>query len=159
LPDLLDQLNGVLAEMNRALDRTSDDFSSIVSDVAVISEQLREFTPELVGRTAEAADDIRRVAGTLEDLLEANRDAIGAMIDEWTVAAGSMRRLADQSGQLIAENRPGLRDFTQGGLYEYTGLAQDAQRLIDRISRIADELERDPARFLFGDRGQGVGVE
>jgi paraquat-inducible protein B len=159
LPDLLDQLNGVLAEMNRALDRTSDDFSSIVSDVAVISEQLREFTPELVGRTAEAADDIRRVAGTLEDLLEANRDAIGAMIDEWTVAASSMRRLADQSGQLIAENRPGLRDFTQGGLYEYTGLAQDAQRLIDRISRIADELERDPARFLFGDRGQGVGVE
>jgi paraquat-inducible protein B len=159
LPDLLDQLNGVLAEMNRALDRTSDDFSSIVSDVAVISEELREFTPELVGRTAEAADDIRRVAGTLEDLLEANRDAIGAMIDEWTVAAGSMRRLADQSGQLIAENRPGLRDFTQGGLYEYTGLAQDAQRLIDRISRIADELERDPARFLFGDRGQGVGVE
>jgi phospholipid/cholesterol/gamma-HCH transport system substrate-binding protein len=81
------------------------------------------------------------------------------MIDEWTVAASSMRRLADQSGQLIAENRPGLRDFTQGGLYEYTGLAQDAQRLIDRISRIADELERDPARFLFGDRGQGVGVE
>jgi paraquat-inducible protein B len=159
LPDLLDQLNGVLAEMNRALDRTSDDFSSIVSDVAVISEELREFTPELVGRTAEAADDIRRVAGTLEDLLEANRDAIGAMIDEWTVAASSMRRLADQSGQLIAENRPGLRDFTQGGLYEYTGLAQDAQRLIDRISRIADELERDPARFLFGDRGQGVGVE
>jgi paraquat-inducible protein B len=159
LPDLLDQLNGLLTEMNRALDRTSNDFSSIVSDVAVISRELREITPEVVSRTADAADDIRRVAGTLEDLLDANRDAIGAMIDEWTIAASSMRRLAGQSEQLIAENRQGLRDFTQGGLYEYTGLAQDAQRLIDQITRIADELERDPARFLFGDRAQGIGVE
>jgi paraquat-inducible protein B len=159
LPDLIDQLNGLLTEMNRALDRTSDDFSSIVSDVAVISRELREVTPKVVGRTTEAADDIGRVAGTLEDLLEANRDAIGAMIDEWTITASAMRRFADQSGQLIAESRPGLRDFTQGGLYEYTGLAQDAQRLIDQISRIADELERDPARFLFGDRAQGIRVE
>jgi paraquat-inducible protein B len=159
LPDLLDQLNGLLTEMKRAMDRTGDDFGSIVGDVAAISRELRELTPEVVARTAEAAEDVRRVAGTLEDLLEANRDAIGAMIDEWTVAASAMRRLADQSEQLVAENRQGLRDFTQGGLYEYTGLAQDAQRLVDQITRIADELERDPARFLFGDRAQGITAE
>src|SRR5690606_38206063 len=34
LPDLLDQLNGLLAEANRALGQTSEDFSSIVSDLA-----------------------------------------------------------------------------------------------------------------------------
>ena len=78
------------------------------------------------------------------------------MIDEWTVAAGAMRRTAGQVEQLIAENRQGLRDFTQYGLYEYTGLAQDAQRLVDQITRITEELERDPARFLFGDRAQGI---
>lgn len=159
LPELLDQLNGLLADMNQALDQTSGDISSIVSDVAVISSELRELTPEVVARTAQATEDLRRVAGTLEELLQANRDAIGAMIDEWTVAASAMRRLADQSEQLIAENRQGLRDFTQGGLYEYTGLAQDAQRLVDQITRIADELERDPARFLFGNRAQGITAE
>jgi phospholipid/cholesterol/gamma-HCH transport system substrate-binding protein len=52
-----------------------------------------------------------------------------------------------------------LRDFTQTGLYEYTGLAQDAQRLVDQITRVAEELERDPARFFFGDRTQGVATE
>ena len=159
LPQLLDQLNGLLADMNQALDQTSGDISSIVSDVAVISSELRELTPEVVARTTQATEDLRRVAGTLEGLLEANRDAIGAMIDEWTVAASAMRRLADQSEQLVAENRQGLRDFTQRGLYEYTGLAQDAQRLVDQITRIADELERDPARFLFGDRAQGITAE
>jgi paraquat-inducible protein B len=159
LPDLVDQLNGLLAELNQALDRTSGDFSSIVSDVAVISKEIRQSAPEVVARTAEAATDLRRVAGTLEDLLTSNRDAIGAMIDEWTTAASAMRRLADEAEQLMAENREGLSDFTQEGLYEYTGLAQDAQRLVDQITRIAEELERDPARFLFGDRAQGIRAE
>jgi paraquat-inducible protein B len=156
LPDLLDQLNGLLVELNQGLEQTSGDFRSIVSNVAVISKQIREATPDVVARTAEATEDLRRVAGTLEELLETNRDAIGAMIDEWTIAASAMRRTADQVDQLLAENRQGLRDFTQGGLYEYTGLAQDAQRLVDQITRITEELERDPARFLFGDRAQGI---
>jgi paraquat-inducible protein B len=159
LPDLLDQLNGLLTELNQSLGQTSGNFHSIVSDVAVISKEIRHSAPEVVARTAEAAADLRRVAGTLEDLLETNRDAIGAMIDEWTTAASAMRRSASQVEQLLAENRPGLRDFTQGGLYEYTGLAQDAQSLVDQLTRIADELERDPARFLFGDRAQGIRAE
>jgi paraquat-inducible protein B len=159
LPDLLDQLNGLLAELNQGLDQTSGDFRSIVSDVAVISKEIRESTPQVVARATEATADLRRVAGTLEDLLATNRDAIGAMIDEWTTAASAMRRTADQVDQLVAENRQGLRDFTQDGLYEYTGLAQDAQRLVDQITRITEELERDPARFLFGDRAQGIRAE
>jgi paraquat-inducible protein B len=156
LPALLDQMNGLLAELNHALDQTSGDFRSIVSDVAVISKEIRQSTPQVVARATEATADLRRVAATLEDLLATNRDAIGAMIDEWTIAAGAMRRTADQVDQLVAENRQGLRDFTQEGLYEYTGLAQDAQRLVDQITRLTEELERDPARFLFGDRAQGV---
>jgi phospholipid/cholesterol/gamma-HCH transport system substrate-binding protein len=81
------------------------------------------------------------------------------MIDEWTVAASATRRMADEVEQLVAENRQGLRDFTHRGLYEYSGLAQDVQGLVDQINRIAEELERDPARFLFGDRAQGISAE
>ena len=28
--------------------------------------------------------------------------------------------------------------------------------MVDQISRVAEELERDPARFFFGDRTRGV---
>jgi paraquat-inducible protein B len=159
LPDLVDRLNGLLTDLNHTLDQTSGDFSSIVSDAAVISREIRTSTPEVVARTEEATEDLRRAAQTLEELLQTNRDAMGAMIDEWTVAASAVRRMADEVGQLVAENRQGLRDFTQRGLYEYTGLAQDAQRLVDQINRIAEELERDPARFLLGDRTQGISTE
>jgi phospholipid/cholesterol/gamma-HCH transport system substrate-binding protein len=63
--------------------------------------------------------------------------------------------MADQVNNLVAENRQGLRDFSETGLYEITGLAQDAQRMVNQINRVAEQLERDPSRFLFGDRNQG----
>jgi paraquat-inducible protein B len=159
LPELLDQLNGVLTELNQGLHQTRGDFSSMVRDVAAIAQDVRKLTPQVVAQTQAATDDLRRAAGTVEEILETNRDAIGAMIDEWTVAAGAIRRMTGEVERLVAENRQGLRDFTQGGLYEYSGLAQDAQRLVDQITRVTEELERDPARFLFGDRAQGISAE
>jgi paraquat-inducible protein B len=159
MPALLDQLNGLLADLNQALDQTSGEFGSIVGDVAVMTKQASEAMPKLVARTEAATEDLQRVAGTVDEILQSNRDAIGSMIDEWTVAASAMRRTADQVERMVAENRQGVRDFTQYGLYGYTGLAQDAQRLVDQFSRITERVERDPAGFLFGDRTHGIRAE
>lgn len=162
LPDMVDRLAGVLTSIDEELSRNRGDIRQIVADVATTAEAIRDQTPEInriMATAQDATGDVRRAAATLEQILQTNRDAIGALIDEWTVTAGSVRRMADQVNAAIAENRPGLRDFTQTGLYEYTGLAQDAQRLVDQMTRVAEELERDPARFLFGDRTQGVATE
>jgi phospholipid/cholesterol/gamma-HCH transport system substrate-binding protein len=111
----------------------------------------------IVADASEAVGDVRRAAGTLDQILQTNQDAIGTLIDEWTVTAGVVRRLADQANAMIAENREGLRDFTESGLYEYTGLAQDAQRMVDQFTRVGEQIDRNPAGFLFGDRArQGV---
>jgi paraquat-inducible protein B len=159
MPELLDRLNGLLTDLNQTLNQTSGGFGSVVSDVAAIAQEVRKSTPEVVASAEKATEQLQHAAQTLDDILQTNRDAIGGMIDEWTVAAGAMRRTASQVEQLIAENRQGLRDFTQYGLYEYTGLAQDAQRLVDQFSRITEQLERDPARFLLGGRTQGIRTE
>jgi paraquat-inducible protein B len=159
LPHLLDQLNGLLTDLNQTLKQTSGGVGSVVSDVAAIAQQVRKSTPEVVARTENATEELQRAAKTVNDILQTNRDAIGSMIDEWTATASAVRRLSDEIEQVVAENRQGLRDFTQYGLYEYTSLAQDAQRLADQFSRIAEQLERDPARFLFGDHAQGVSAE
>ncbi|MGH6903121.1 MAG: hypothetical protein ACREIR_10315, partial [Geminicoccaceae bacterium] len=159
LPEVIDRLGGALTSIDEELARNRDDIRKIVADVAATAEAIKGQTPavgKILANTQDASGEVRRAAATLEQILQSNSDAIAALIDEWTVTAGSVRRLADQVNAAIAENRPGLRDFTQTGLYEYTGLAQDAQRLVDQITRVADELERDPARFFFGDRTQGV---
>jgi paraquat-inducible protein B len=160
MPELLDQLNGLLTDLNETLNKTSGGFGSVVSDVAAIAQDVRKSTPEVVASTEKATEQLQHAAQTLDDILQTNRDAIGTLIDEWTVTGASMRRVADQVNATLAENREGLRDFTQTGLYEYTGLAQDAQRLVDQFTRLGEQIERDPARFLFGDRWrQGVQPE
>jgi paraquat-inducible protein B len=162
LPEVVDRLTEVLGRIDDGLAANRDDIRKIVTDVAATAEAVRQQTPgvtRILNNTQDATGQVRQAAATLEQILQNNSDAIGALIDEWTVTAGSVRRMADQINLAIAENRPGLRDFTQTGLYEYTGLAQDAQRLVDQINRVAEELERDPARFFFGDRTQGVATE
>jgi paraquat-inducible protein B len=159
LPDALQRLDALLVVVNKELQATGGNFERIVADVAVIKDGLRANEPALekiVGNARDASASVRAAAATLDRTLATNQDAIGPLIKEWTATAGAVRRMADQVNAAIAENRAGLRDFTQTGLYEYTGLAQDAQRMVDQITRVADELERDPARFLLGERGRGV---
>jgi paraquat-inducible protein B len=160
LPQLVDRLNGLLTDLNETLNQTSGGFGAVVNDMAAIAEEVRTSTPKLVARTEQTTEQLQQVAQTVNDILQTNRDAIGSLVDEWTVTGTSMRRVAEQLNATLAENRQGLRDFTQNGLYEYTGLAQDAQRLVDQFTRLGEEIERDPARFLFGDRWrQGVQPE
>jgi phospholipid/cholesterol/gamma-HCH transport system substrate-binding protein len=45
------------------------------------------------------------------------------------------------------------------GLFELTQFLQEARLLVASLSRISKQLERDPARFLLGDRLQGYEPE
>jgi hypothetical protein len=67
--------------------------------------------------------------------------------------------MADQINAAIAENRPGLRDFTQNGLYEYTGLAQDAQRMVDQITRVSEGAGARPGPLPVRRPGPGRRAE
>ena len=162
LPDLVERLDTLLTTVDAELQASRGDVRSIVANVAAVADAVRSKTPQfdrIVADTEDATGEVRRAAATLDQMLQANSAAIGTLIGEWTTTAGSVRRMADQVNNLIAENREGLRDFTSTGLYEITGLAQDAQSMVDQITRVAEELERNPARFFFGDRGGGIRPE
>ena len=63
--------------------------------------------------------------------------------------------MAGEFQQLAAENRKPLREFTNNGLYELTTLLTEARGLLVGLNRVTTEVERDPARFLFGNQQQG----
>ena len=162
LPDLVERLDTLLTTVDAELQASRGDVRSIVANVAAVADAVRSKTPQfdrIVADTADATGEVRRAAATLDQMLQANSAALATLIGEWTTTAGSVRRMADQVNNVIAENREGLRDFTSTGLYEITGLAQDAQSMVDQITRVAEELERNPARFFFGDRGGGIRPE
>jgi paraquat-inducible protein B len=160
VPGLLRDVRTLLAEVTSG--KTAGTFQKILADVQDFTDQLDRAAPTIervIGQTEGAVASVQRVADSADTMLTNNQESIGAAITDLQATAVAVRRMADQLNNLAAENRKGLRDFTETGLYEFTGLAQDAQRMVNQITRLAEELERDPARFLFGDRGQGVRAE
>jgi paraquat-inducible protein B len=160
IPGLLRDVRGLLGEVTSG--QTANSVDRILQDVAHFTDGLDRATPamaRLVERTEQSAASIQRVAESAEQIMTSNQEAIDATIGDLQTTVTAVRRMADQVNNMVAENRQGLRDFTENGLYEITGLAQDAQRMVNQITRLSEQLERDPTRFFFGDRGQGVRAE
>lgn len=165
-PELLTEATEFLASAGELLDdKNKESISNILDNVERFSVALAEGDGEI----GEILDETTALLGNLQDTsaelelivknVHENRDTITNAVEQIAAAGAAVTRMSDQVNNLIAETRPGIRDFSNEGLYEFTGLAQDGQDLFEQISRVADELERDPARFLFGDRQQGVNTE
>ena len=160
IPSLLRDVRGLLEEVTAG--QTASSIDQILQDVAAFTDSLEQATPamaRLVERAEQSAASIQKVADSAEQIMTSNEAAIDATVGELQATVVAVRRMADQVNNMVAENRQGLRDFTQTGLYEITGLAQDAQRMVNQITRLSEQLERDPAQFFFGSRGQGVFAE
>ena len=157
VPGLLNDIHGLLAKITSG--NTAENIDKILADVAHFTDGLDRATPaidRMVKQTEQSVSALQRVADSADRILTNNQKSIDATIGELQSTVVAVRRMADQVNNMVAENRQGLRDFTDTGLYEITGLAQDAQRMVNQITRVTEQLERDPARFFFGDRGQGV---
>jgi paraquat-inducible protein B len=160
IPGLLRDVRGLLEEVTAG--ETASSFDRILQDVAAFTDSLEQAAPtmtRLVERAEQSAASIQKVADSAEQIMTNNQAAIDASVGELQATVVAVRRMADQVNNMVAENRPGLRDFTQTGLYEITGLAQDAQRMVNQITRLSEQLERDPTQFFFGSRGGGVLAE
>ena len=133
LPEVVDRLGGALTSIDEELARNRDDIRKIVADVAATAEAIKDQTPavrKILANAQDASGEVRRAAATLDQILQSNSDAIGALIDEWTVTAGSVRRMADQinagdrreppgparfhSDRLVRIHRPGAGCATPG---------------------------------------------
>lgn len=158
----LNGLNDILSTVSGQISGNEGRIADTIESLAQLAESIRAAQPQaqrLLDEATSAAAAVAQLSGTANELLAANGDRVGQTLERLQANGAALARMADQINNMVAENREGLRDFSQGGLYEISGLAQDAQRMVDQITRVMDELERDPARFLFGDRAQGIQAE
>ena len=93
-------------------------------------------------------------ANESEAVIAENQDSISQAIDGLNRLEETVSELAEQSSAMLAENRAGIRDFSNEGLYEIRNLAVDAQAAVEQFRRVMEEMKRDPARFFLGKPGQ-----
>jgi phospholipid/cholesterol/gamma-HCH transport system substrate-binding protein len=133
----LESISATFNDSREGVGQALQSISSAANEIEAMSTQVRELAANLdkqVGGLAGASQK------TLDDLHKLTTSFEGA---------------ADEIHALVAENRRPLNDFAQSGLYELTQMASEMRTLIATLTRISNQFERDPARFLFGDRQKG----
>ena len=138
-----DSLRNVSA-LTGALAARTDDIETLFTGAAETMANLRD-----------ASDALKTTAGTINTTVARNEPEVVALISDLRKSAKTMTRVSNEIEELIAENRAPLRDFTSEGLYELTNFLAEARALLDGINRVTTQVERDPARFLFGGQQQG----
>ena len=151
-----------LAENEDEIGQLMQDASATMANLREMSATVNELAAELSVRSQELADSaqgtldsVERLAITLDSAVKGGRQEVTGMLQEFRAAAESIRQMSDQIQGMVAENREPLRDFTATGLYELANLLTEARELITGLNRVTTEVERDPARFLFGDPQEG----
>lgn len=126
----------------------------------VSAERLETATARLEPLLADMQRAAAATGALARDLARrvAERDAqLAAALTGVTEAARETREMARQIRLMVAENRANIEAFTGTGLPLFTGLVEDADRMVNELYATLRDMRRDPARFFFGDRvSEGV---
>ncbi len=162
-------VTATLAESSDDIRAVLDDGAATMANVRVLSDGLAGSSDDIAAILAEGArtmEELRRMTSRANGLLENIEGDVGGVARDTRAVLGSVRNTvaelevaAAQFTRLLSENREPWSDFSQTGLYEFSQLMSEARVLVAALSRLTEQIERDPARFLFGDRQQGVEVE
>jgi len=154
--EVADRLSQILDDKNRQA------IAHTLANVEEISERAvrdADKVDVIIDDTKATVADFRRttmplVNGSLIDLQKALVSA-NTIINDLGVTTKGLNIATGHLDALIQENRPGLKDFSQGGLNDLHALISDTRVLVAGLTRVAAEIERDPTRFLFGEKREG----
>ncbi|MEX0810334.1 MAG: MlaD family protein [Dongiaceae bacterium] len=156
---LLEQITLLFSEDNRnAITDTLAHLESITGKLDASSGDITR----LLSSGAEAAQNISDMSLAIETLaneLSTSAGQIGGNVDaavsDLRTMSQSFTGVADQLDLLLTDNQQPISDFATIGLYEATQMLTEIRLLVAQLQRVAAQFERDPARFLFGDRQEG----
>ena len=155
---LADELSEVFNEKNRTA------IADTLENVRRLTATVASHTGEIDGAISDGATALHDLRSTLETanaILASLNQTLGPSSDMSdaikSVNATSQKfgALADHLNSILDENSPQLHDFTRRGLYQLEQLVAESQQLVAQLGRLADSLERDPSRIIYGDRRQG----
>ncbi len=154
-PKLLGKLTELADHANAALSaENAQSISQTLTNLQAITANLSSASPQI-------ADVIKNFDQLVQDLhsqvpkLMTSLQSDTASVKE---AADGFHQVAGNINALITENREPLRNFTGNGLYEMTKLITQLRGLTETLTRVADKLDRDPQRYLFGG-GTTTGID
>ena len=103
-------------------------------------------------RTSEAAE---KLANNLNRRIDPLGDQAQQSLTELRKASESFAQVAGKLDKMVDENRRPLSDFSSTGLYELSQFLTEARALVSNLNQLTGQIQRDPAKFFFGDAQKG----
>ena len=145
------EIESVIADTSSTMKNVSDASQAVAS----LAKVLEKNSGELVRQANDTLAAAERLAVRLDDTVAENQSEVAGLVKDLRGTSQSITRMADQINALVAENRGPINEFTTRGLLNVSNLITEARDFIVSLNRVTTEVERDPARFLFGDQQQG----
>ncbi|HKY94227.1 MAG TPA: hypothetical protein VJL84_02935, partial [Kiloniellales bacterium] len=137
-------VEGALNSLDNAA-KSIESFTTTVEEDAV----------NLVSTADRALSDISALAERLKQGVDNVSADVRGLLTELREGTRNFSSMTGEISALVAENREPLRDFTAQGLFELINFLTEAREVVSSLRKITTEVERDPARFLFGDQQEG----
>lgn len=141
--------------LTSTLSTQSGGLEKLLTQAETTVTQIGSMSTEIEGLAKDLRAELTSDDGSLNKLI-GNADTALSRV---TLAADSVNSAANELDVILSENRGGFAELGSNGLFELTQFLQEARLLVASLSRISKQLERDPARFLLGDRLQGYEPE
>jgi phospholipid/cholesterol/gamma-HCH transport system substrate-binding protein len=139
-----DQNRKALADTLEHLNATTAEIDSHAEDLGKTLTNLRTST-ETLNRTLLSADRAINTADRSLQSIDHAADSIQTASDTANVTVQKVGHLADDADKVV--NGQGITQFTL--------LMAQTRALVASITRLSNDLEREPTKLLFGDQRQG----
>ena len=138
LPKIADKLNLVADKLNVLLNAKNQ---KAIGDILA---NLDTVTTMVAARSADIDQTIRNTNETTRNLAVATRQ-LGPTLAQANVTLKRMDRLTLDADAVV----------TGDGIAQLSALVADGRRLVNSLTKLSDELNREPTRVIFGDRRKG----
>ncbi|MGH6619089.1 MAG: MlaD family protein [Alphaproteobacteria bacterium] len=148
-------VTGVLAEHSADIGTAISSATEAMKDTRSAAKEAEVALREIGG----LAKSLQTLANTLDkDFTGVGPEAKEAL-SEVRQTAVEFKRAASVLSDLVDRNKEPVNTFAASGLYELTQLLSETRVLVGALTRISGQIERDPARFLFGKTQPGLEVK
>jgi phospholipid/cholesterol/gamma-HCH transport system substrate-binding protein len=153
--DILDKLDDLFSEQNRQA------FSDTLANLSKISATLAARSAKIDETVTEVSDAVVQAKSTLVSLQKLADDvdnsftASNGFKEELSTLIKGLNDTSHELDLVLIDLRPGVRTFSQQTVADVDNLISEMRQLVSGLSRVAAQIERDPARLLFGDRREG----
>lgn len=165
-PELLERAVAITERLALILDdRNLQSISDTLTNISTLTGTLANSSGEIgqvladsqktFAALREASENVAKLTGGLNEKIGPIADNAAIVMVDVRKAINGFNKVAVQLEGIVEENRGPLQDFSSGGLYELSQFIAEARVLISSLTRLSGQIERDPARFFFGDTQKG----